>query len=135
MPQVHVHPVVPVVDRDVLPVVAVVVGGVVDQHGHAAEFVDRPSACNLQRLDVEQVDLVEDRGVRCFGAALDRGVGVVGVDVDERDLAALAGEVLDGGAADAVSATGDEHGAVDERRVAGVVLDVHWCFLDVHGVS
>ena len=49
--------------------------------------------------------------------------GVLGVDVDERDLAALAGEVLHDGAADAVGSARDEHGAVDERRVAGVFLD------------
>ncbi len=76
----------------------------------------------LQHSDVEQVDFEEDRSVGHPGveAALDRGLSGGDVDVDEGDLAALTGELLDERTADAGSTTGDEHAAVDEGGVGGV---------------
>ena len=45
-----------------------------------------------------------------------------GVEVDERDLAPLTGELLDQRAADAGRPARDEHAPVGERRVGGEVL-------------
>ena len=75
-------------------------------------------AHTLQRGDVDQIDLVEARLVPDAGrgAGLDDGAPLVRLDVGEADAAALPGELLDEGAADAVGPARDEDAAIDERR-------------------
>ena len=123
MAEVGVDAVVKVLGRDVLPFVAVVVGGVVDEDGDAAEIAHGGGTGRLQRVDVEEIDLIKQRRMRHAGvfAALDGGLGIGDVFVHEGDAAALAGELLHQGTADAIGPAGDEYGAINERGIAGVL--------------
>ena len=101
---------------------AVIVGGIVDQHRHATEITDGRYAGGTQRLDVEKIHLIKQRGVSCTGvdATLNRRPGAGGIFVHKSDTAALAGELLNDRAANTLSAPGHKYRAINERGVAGV---------------
>ena len=59
--QVHRHALVPVIDGDILDLVPIVVGGVVDQHADGPVLLGRGLDRLAQILDVAQVDMDEIR--------------------------------------------------------------------------
>ena len=113
VPQIDVHRAVPVLRRHLVDRLAVIVGGVVDQHGDRPERGPHARDRRPQRLDVGEVAADEERRMR--GAPKGSPTSAsrrFAVDVDEGDLRALAGEGLDDRRADAGSAAGDEDDAV-----------------------
>ena len=117
---VHRLPVVPIVHVHVAPVVAVVVGGIVDEAVEAAAHLVRQLAYRalvaLHVLDV--VDAVDGR-VRAAGELVADGLGGLRVQVHEGDASALSGEAAHGLSPDAARSAGDEHGPVLQGRVVG----------------
>ena len=115
---------VPVLFADLVDVFALVVGRVVD------EDRDRPEALadllhrRLERGDVGQVALEEER--RGSGSAELRRerLGRLDLDVDEGDVRPLPDEGFDDRRADARSAAGDEDDFVEQRRIAGMGMAV-----------
>ena len=111
--EVERHRAVPVLLAHFVRRLALVVGGVVDEHG------DRPHALpdllhrRFERGDVGQIAMEKERrGMR--GADLrDELLGRLDGDVDEGDIGLLLGEGLDHRRADARSAAGDEDDLVD----------------------
>ncbi len=117
--EVERHRAVPILFAHFVRRLALVVGGVVDEHG------DRPHAlANLlhrrfERGDVGEVALKKQRR-RVGGADLgDEVLGRFDGDVDKSHIGLLLGEGLDHRGADARAAAGDEDDLVDERGVAG----------------
>src|SRR5690606_38745201 len=106
-------PLVPVLGRDVLDRVTVVVGGVVDQHVDAAKRVDRGLRGAFERGKVAQVAGDETRPLEPGGECLARGF----VDVEEGDFGTLAGESLDQRGADAGGAAGADDPLAGKARV------------------
>ena len=98
---------------------AIVAGRVVHEHADPVQIGGRGRAHPPQRRDVDQVDLVEAGPVADAGrgTGVHDGASLLRLDVGEADAAALPGELLDQGAADAVGAAGDEDAAIDEGRV------------------
>jgi len=118
--QVHRHPLVPIVGCDVLEPVAVVAGGVVDQHRDRPVGGRRFGDHAAQGLDVAQITGQEERDREASGAdPLDGRPGGLFVDVAERHLRFLLAERLDDRGTDPGSAARDEHGAVLEARING----------------
>src|SRR5690606_29526103 len=105
---------VPVLGRDVLDRVAVVVGGVVDQHVDPAKRGDRRLGRDLERREVAQVAGDEARGAEPGGQ---RFAGRF-VDVEEGDFRALADEGLDQPRADPGRAAGDDDPLAGKARVS-----------------
>ena len=117
--EIERHRAVPILFADFVRRLAMVVGGVVDEHG------DRPHAlANLlhrrfERGDVGEVALKKERR-KVRGADLgDEVLGRFDGDVDKGDIGLLLGEGFDHRRADARPAAGDEDDLVDERGVAG----------------
>ena len=118
MAKVHRHAVVPVFGRDLGDLVAVVVGGVVDQHLDRSE-VGRDVFDNLaQGDDVRQITFDE------FGAAgagpgdlFDQGFGGLGRDIDEDHTRILLAEMLDDAGTDPRAAAGYENHFVFEAGI------------------
>ena len=102
---------------------AVVIGGIVDQDRHATKITNGRCAGRSQRLDIEKVHLIKQRGVGSPGidTTLNRRPGIGRVLVHEGDAASLAGELLHNRTADAIGTASYKHSAIHERRVAGVV--------------
>jgi len=69
------------------------------------------------------------------GASFDRARSGVGVDVEKGNPTPLLDELLDDAGADAVGPAGNQHGSVDERRVAGVVGVGGGTGIDRHGTN
>ena len=121
MTKIDLHAVVPILDRDVLDAMAVVVAGVVDQ------CLDRPVLAPdaldrvAKRVDLLQVAGDEARSrVSALANALDQRQRGVFLDIDERHARALRAEMLDDALADAGTAAGDEHDPVLQGRIVGV---------------
>ena len=118
MPQVHRHPLVPVVGRDGIKRVPVVAGGVVDQHLDRAVGRGRRRDGAAQLLDVAHVASGEERAaVTSRGDRLGELIAAPLVDVAERDLRTLRAKVLDDRGADAGAAAADEHRLALEARI------------------
>ena len=117
--EVERHRAVPILFAHFVRLLALVVGGVVDEHG------DRPHAlANLlhrrfERGDVGEVAVKKQR--RGVGGAdfRDELLGRLDGDIDKGDIGLLLGEGLDHRRADARPAAGDEDDLIDERGVAG----------------
>src|SRR6185295_7092175 len=118
MAKVDGDAVVPVLQRDVSRLVAVVVGGVVDEDCNGARVIAHAPDDRLQRGNVaevagdearrEQPGLADPRAKRRRGGL---------VDVDERDVRALRAEMLDDASPDPGAAAGDEYALVGQAWV------------------
>ena len=100
--QVDVLRPVPVFRRDVVDRVALVIGGVVDEHGDRAEFAratsrSRPAARRCREIACEE----QRRVARARESAATSAAPASRLDVDEGDAGAVARERLDDGGADA----------------------------------
>src|SRR5471030_655541 len=112
--------VVPVFGGDVGDLMAVVVGGVVDQDVDGAVLLRDAGEGGRQRIEVGQVAVVEGGWYRrAAQIVFELARGVVG-DVDEEDVGALFGEGVDQGRADAGAAAGDHHALAGQAGVDGV---------------
>ena len=111
-----------IVRRHRVDVVAVVVGGVVDEHGDRSELGARRRAiAAAQRVDVGQVAVQEQRPVPALAELGDQRLRRLGLDVDEGDLGAVAGKGAHHRGADARAAAGDEHDATGQAGIAGEI--------------
>ena len=121
--QVYGKAVVPVVGRHFLPGVAVIACSVVHQYLGGTLFGVHRGNSGAQALDVGEVAFNKAGRVLdvVVGAHRQRGGSTVGVDVDERNLCGLLGELVDDGLSNAASTTGNEDPFVFERRVGRVV--------------
>ena len=110
---------VPTLGRGVLHLVALVIGGVVQQHGNRAKVLAHRVDATLQGRDVGQVGRHKQRRVLRRGQALrQRGTGV-SVDVQKTNPRALGCKLFHQAGADAGGAAGDQHGAVAKTGVVG----------------
>ena len=93
----------------------VIVRCVVHQYLQRTKIFLGGSHGRLQRLDINKIDMMEDRHMSGFTTTSFNGLErLCLVDVGKGHLAALTHEMFDGGAADPIGATGYEHGAVHE---------------------
>ena len=115
--QVGGHAVVPVFGRHVVDGVAVIAGGVVDQHGErAAKLVAQAGDGGAECRDVAQVAGREPDGGVVGEAGQGRGRSAL-VAVEEADMGALLDEVAHDGGADAGRAPGDEHASAAQAGI------------------
>ena len=106
--EVHRHPLVPVFGRHFVDRVAIVVGGVVDQHVAPAEPVDQLGDLGAVIDAVGDVAVDEERRHGRVGEARDERLARLVLHVDEGDRRPLAGESLDDPLADPAAATADD---------------------------
>ena len=110
VPQVHGDAAVPVFGGDVLGPVALVMGGVVDQHRDGSQLLPDRRDGPAQRLHVRQVAVLEAHRGALPGEIGGERLGGGLVDVQEADLGVLPREGPDDGLPDAASAAGhDDH--------------------------
>ena len=122
--QVDCDALVEIFGGDVLELVALVMGGVVDEHGDRPELGANRGDCGAERVNVGEVG---GRVVNLLALppnARGDGLRFLLLDIDEADLRALGSEVLDNRFADAAAAAGDQHGAVLQARIDGAVFHV-----------
>ena len=98
---------VPVVHRDLAPVMAVVAGCVVDQHMGGPDAFLQPCKGRLQRLNVAQIAGFEQHLAIC---RIGQSLAPRRINIDETNAASLPREFADQIGADPRGAPGDKHG-------------------------
>ena len=124
MPEVHLHPVVPIFDGDAFNAMAIIVSGVVDQHPHRTVAILCLGNGAPQRLDIGQITVNEMRR-RLDGPGQpsdERQRGLPG-DIDKTDLGALPREMFNQTFADATAAAADKHASASKARIVCGLFD------------
>ena len=120
MLEIERHRPVPILFARPVNVLALIVGGVVD------EDADRPQPLpdllhrRLERGDVGQIAMEKQRRRPGSADLRHQILGRLDGDIDKADIRLLGGESLDHGGADSRAAAGDEDHPVEQRRVAGI---------------
>ncbi len=112
--EVHVEPVVPIFLGDLIDVVAVVVGGIVDQHVERPAPLDQPLDAAASLRDVREIDLLERARRSARQARRDSSSFSMSMKVTSEPWRANA---FDDARANARSAAGDEHSLAAQARI------------------